>query len=524
MDMSIREEIKNSVLKALKILGYEGDFSIKVLRSQKASFGDYSVSVAMEVAKLEKKNPMEVAEKIKENIKGKHFEKIEVMNPGFINFFISKEYVFKELGEVLKKGKKFGQFPLKKQKIQVEFISANPTGPLTVGNGRGGPFGDVLANVLKKYGFNVKKAYYINDHGKQILSLGHSILKDEEAKYTGEYIDRLHKKIKGKDPYRIGKEAAKIIMRDMIKKTIKKLNINFDEWFSESTLHKGKEVDNVVQFLRDSGLTYEQEGAEWFMSTALGDERDRVIIKSDGEKTYLLGDIAYHKYKFEKKKFDKVINIWGADHFGDVPGLIAGVEAMGYMNKLKIVLLQFVTVVKDGKTVRMSKRLGTAVTMDDLLDELSPDVIRFFFLMKSADTHLNFDLDLAKEQSEKNPVFYVQYAHARISSILKNSKRVLRIAKIKNVELLQNSKEIELMKQILKFPEIVEDTASDYEVHRIPQYALDLANSFHKFYAECHVLTDDLKLREARLGLVAAAKIALKNTLELMGISAPEKM
>ncbi|MFA5714492.1 MAG: arginine--tRNA ligase [Candidatus Paceibacterota bacterium] len=522
--MSIREEIKNSVLKALKALEYEGDFSIKVLRSQKASFGDYSVSVAMEVAKLEKKNPMEVAEKIKENIKGKHFEKIEVMNPGFINFFISKEYIFKELGEVLKKGKKFGQFSLKKQKIQVEFISANPTGPLTVGNGRGGPFGDVLANVLKKYGFNVKKAYYINDHGKQILSLGHSILKDEEAKYTGEYIDKLHKKIKGKDPYRIGKEAAKIIMRNMIKKTIKKLNINFDEWFSESTLHKGKDVDNVIQFLRDSGLTYEQEGAEWFMSTALGDERDRVIIKSDGEKTYLLGDIAYHKYKFEKKKFDKVINIWGADHFGDVPGLIAGVEAMGHMNKLKIVLLQFVTVVKDGKTVRMSKRLGTAVTMDDLLDELSPDVIRFFFLMKSADTHLNFDLDLAKEQSEKNPVFYVQYAHARISSILKNSKRVLRIAKIKNIELLQNSKELELMKQILKFPEIVEDTANDYEVHRIPQYALDLANSFHKFYAECHVLTDDLKLREARLGLVAAAKIVLKNTLELMGISAPEKM
>jgi arginyl-tRNA synthetase len=204
--------------------------------------------------------------------------------------------------------------------------------------------------------------------------------------------------------------------------------------------------------------------------------------------------------------------------------LIAGVEAMGYMNKLQIVLLQFVTVVKDGKTVRMSKRLGTAITMDDLLDELPPDVIRFFFLMKSADTHLNFDLDLAKEQSEKNPVFYVQYAHARISSILKNSKRVLRIVKIKNVELLQNNKEIELMKQILKFLEIVEDTANDYEVHRIPQYALDLANSFHKFYAECHVLTDDLKLKEARLGLVAAAKIALKNTLELMGISAPEKM
>jgi len=522
--MNIREEIKNIVLKSLKSLGHEGDFAIKVLRPQKASFGDYSVSVAMEIAKKEGKNPMEIAEMIKENIKGKHFEKIEVMNPGFINFFVSKEHVFKEMGEVLKKRSRFGEFKRKKEKIQVEFISANPTGPLTVGNGRGGPFGDVLANVLKKYGYIVKKAYYINDHGKQILSLGHSVLKDEEAKYTGEYIDKLNRKIKGKDVYRIGKIASKIIMDNMIKRTIKKLNIKFDEYFSESILYKGKDIENVIQLLRDEGLTYEQEGAEWFMSTALGDERDRVIIKSDGEKTYLLGDIAYHKYKFEKKKFDKVINIWGADHSGDVAGLIAGVEAMGHMDKLQIVLLQFVTVVKDGKTVRMSKRMGTAITMDDLLDELPADVIRFFFLMKSADTHLNFDLDLAKEQSDKNPVFYVQYAHARIASILKNSKNILRIERIKNIELLDNKKEIELMKQILKFPEMIEDTANDYEVHRVPQYALDLANSFHKFYAECHVLDKDKKLRQARLGLVAAAKITLKNTLDLMGISAPEKM
>lgn len=522
--MNIREEIKNSVLKSLKVLGYEGDFSIKVLRSQKASFGDYSVSVAMEIGKKEGKNPMETAEKIKEDIKGKYFEKIEVVNPGFINFFISKEYFFNEINEVLKKGKKFGQFPFKKQRVQVEFISANPTGPLTVGNGRGGPFGDVLANVLKKFGFEVKKAYYINDHGKQILSLGHSVLKDEEAKYTGEYIDRLNKRIRKKDPYTVGKIAAKIIMKEMIKRTVKKLNIRFDEWFSESVLYEKKEVDKVIDILKKAGLVYEQEGAEWFNSMSFGDERDRVIIKSDREKTYLAGDIAYHKYKFEKKKFNKVINIWGADHFGDVPGLMAGVEAIGHGGKLKIVLLQFVTVVKDGKTIRMSKRLGTAVTMEDLLDELSPDVIRFFFLMKSADTHLNFDLDLAKEQSENNPVFYVQYAHARISSILKNSKKILRIGRIKNVELLQNNKEIELMKQILKFPEIVEDTANDYEIQRVPQYALDLAHSFHKFYAECHVLTDDKKLREARLGLVAAAKIALKNTLDLMGISAPEKM
>jgi len=521
---NIREEIKNSVSKALKSSGYEGDFSIKVLRSLKSSFGDYSVSIAMEIGKKEGKNPMEVAEKLKESIKGKHFEKVEVLAPGFINFFVSKEYYFREIGEVLKKGSRFGESKRKKERIQVEFISANPTGPLTVGNGRGGPFGDVLANVLKKYGYKVSKAYYINDFGKQILSLGHSVLKDEEAKYAGEYIDVLGKKIKEKDPYKAGKMAAKIIMETMIRKTVRKLNIRFDEWFSESLLYKNGDVDKVIDLLRKEGLTYEQEGAEWFMSTALGDERDRVIIKSDGEKTYLLGDIAYHKYKFEKKRYDRVINIWGADHFGDVPGLIAGAEAMGHMGKLEVVLLQFVTVLKDGKTVRMSKRMGTAVTMDDLLDDLSPDVIRFFFLMKSADTHLNFDLDLAKEQSEKNPVFYVQYAHARISSILKNSKKILRIKKVKNAELLTDKREIDLMKQILRLPEIVEDTASDYEIHRIPQYAMDLANSFHKFYAECHVLDKDRKLREARLGLVAAAKIALKNTLDLMGISAPEKM
>ncbi|MDD5098289.1 MAG: arginine--tRNA ligase [Candidatus Pacebacteria bacterium] len=522
--MNIREEIRKSVIESLKNNGFNGDFSVKVLRPKEASFGDYSISVAMEIGKAEKNNPMEIAEKIKEGIKGKHFEKIEVVRPGFINFFVSPDIVLKEINEVLKKGKKFGTLPSKKQKIQVEFISANPTGPLTVGNGRGGPFGDVLANTLKTAGYKVKKAYYVNDFGKQILSLGHSVLKDEAAKYTGEYIDKLNKKIKGKDAYKIGKEASKIILNSMIKKTVKNLNIKFDEWFSESTLYNKKEVDLVINLLRKKGFLYEQEGATWFNSMSFGDERDRVVIKSDNEKTYLAGDIAYHKYKFEKQKFDKVINVWGADHFGDVPGLMAGVEAIGHKGKLEVILLQFVTVMKDGKTVRMSKRLGTAITMDDLLDELSPDVIRFFFLMKSANTHLSFDLDLAKEQSEKNPVFSVQYAHARMSSILKNSKKIRKISKIKNVELLTHEKEIELMKQILKLPEVIEDTALDYEVHRIPQYAIDLATTFHKFYNDCHVLTEDKKLREARLGLVAAAKIALRNTLDIMGVSAPEKM
>ena len=522
--MNIREEIRKSVLESLKRIRFKKDYTIKVLRPKEASFGDYSVSIAMEMGKAEGKNPIEIAEKIKEGIHSKYFEKIEVIKPGFINFFVSKEVIAKETNEALKRGRNFGMLASKKEKIQVEFISANPTGPLTVGNGRGGPFGDVLANTLKSAGYKVKKAYYVNDHGKQIESLGHSVLKDEEAKYSGEYIDKLNKKLKGKDAYKVGKQAAKIILQDMIKKTVKNLNIKFDEWFSETNLYNNKEVDKVIDLLRKEGLLYEQEGATWFNSMSFGDERDRVIIKSDGEKTYLAGDIAYHKYKFEKKKFNKVINIWGADHFGDVPGLMAGVEAMGHKGKLEVVLLQFVTVMKDGKTVRMSKRLGTAVTMDDLLDELSPDVIRFFFLMKSANTHLSFDLDLAKEQSEKNPVFYVQYAYARMSSILKNSKNLIRIRKIKNAELLKHEREIELMKEILKLPEIIEDTSIDYEVHRIPQYAIDLATAFHKFYSECHVLTDDKKLKDARLGLVAAARVALRNTLDLLGVSAPEKM
>ena len=520
--MNVREEIKNSISKSLKSLDYGDEFVVKVLKPKEASFGDYSVSVAMEIAKKEGKNPSEIAEQIKEGIDNKYFEKIEVVNPGFINFFVSKDLILSEIQEVLKKGDKFGDLNISKSKIQVEFISANPTGPLTVGNGRGGPFGDVLANVLAKTGSKVEKAYYVNDYGQQILSLGHSVLKDTEAKYAGEYIDELALSIKETDPYKVGVKASSIVLEG-IKKTVANLNIKFDEWFSETSLHNKGEVEKVIELLKKKGFTYESEGALWFKSTMFGDERDRVIVKTGGNNTYLAGDIAYHRNKFEKKKFDKVINIWGADHFGDVPGLMAGVEAIGHKGKLEIVLLQFVTVMKDGKPVKMSKRMGTAVLMDDLLSELPPDVIKFFFLQKSNNTHLNFDMDLAREQSEKNPVYYVQYAHARITGVLRNAG-TSSIKKINNVSLLTHISEIELMKEILKLPEIIEDTSVDYQVHRIPQYALDLATSFHKFYNDCHVLVEDEKLKEARLGLVYATKIALKNTLELMGISAPEQM
>jgi arginyl-tRNA synthetase len=522
--MNIREEIKNNVLKSLKALNYEGDFSIKVLQSQKSSLGDYSVDIAMEIGKKEGVDSTEIAEKIKNTIKGKYFEKIEVVSPGSINFFISKEYFFKEIKEALKRGKLFGQFPKKKERVQVEFISANPIGPLTVTNGREGVFGDVLGNVFKKYGYNIKKAYRVNDQRKQILILGHSVLKDNEAEYAGEYIDGLHKKIKGKNSCNVGKRAAKIIMQEIIKKTIRKLKIRFDEWPLESTSYSNKEIDKVISLFKEEGLIYEQEGSEWFMSTALGDERDRMIIKSDGQKTYLLKDIIYHKQKFEKKKFDKVIDVWGVDHLGNALGLMSGTEAILHVGKLKIIPLQFVVVVEEGKTVRMSKKDGTPIIMDDLLDELPIDVIRFFFLMKSADIRLNFDLDLARDCSENNPVFYIQHAYTKISSILRSPKNILRFRTVKNAELLSNKKEVDLMKQVLRFPEVIEDTVCDYEIQRITQYAINLAHSFYKFYAGCYILNKDKTRKEAQLGLITITKIVLKSTLDLMGISAPEKI
>lgn len=519
--MDIRKKIKELVEEAIK-KAYGFDFDVQVLRPKEKNHGDFAVSVALEIGKKINNNPFDVALKIKEEIKSELFDKVEAIKPGFINFFLSEKIIKKELEEVLKKKDKFFNLELgKNKKIQIEFVSANPTGPLTVGNGRGGPFGDVLSNVFKKAGYKVEKAYYVNDFGKQILSLGHSILKDDETKYTGDYIDELSKKIKDKDPYIVGKKGAEIILNEMIKKTIERLGIKYDEWFLESKLYEKGEVDRVIEMLKKKELTYKEDGALWFKTTNFKDERDRVLIKSDGGKTYLAGDIAYHKYKFDEKKFDKVINIWGADHYGDVAGLKAGAEALGYKDKLEIILLQFVTVIKDGSPVKMSKRLGTAITMDDLLEELSPDVIRFFFLNKAANTHLSFDFNLAKEESEKNPVFYVQYAYARISSILNKADS---FKTPKDFSLLNNKREIELIKQILKFREAIEDTVKDYQLQRIPQYAIDLATTFHGFYQDCQVLVDDEKLKDQRLALILATQITLKSVLDLMGISAPEKM
>jgi len=568
----VREEIKKLLENSIKKLWAEKIFpkfdipEIKLEHPEEKIHGDYSTNVAMMIAKQINKNSLEIAGNLKSKILGDQpkagrmwwvgcslksglFDKVETAKPGFINFFLSKEYLQKQVEEILKKGEKFDQLNIGKgKKVQVEFISANPTGPLTVGNARGGPFGDTLGNVLKKAGFKVEKAYHINDYGMQVLTLGHSVLKDSEAQYKGDYIDYLHQIIKDEDPYKAGQKAVKIIVEEMIKKTVDRMGIKYDEWSSEMEFHKSGAVDKALELLKKKELIYEKEGALWFKSSQFGDERDRVVVKADGWKTYLAGDIAYHQYKFEKKKFDKVINIWGADHYGDVPGLQAIVTALGHKDKLDIILLQFVTLLEKGEKLKMSKRKGIYVTMDELLDKVGPDVVRFFFLQKSADTHLNFDLSLAKEQSEKNPVYYIQYAHARICSILqklkiKNQAFIYESegkeegkalfayeklkTRIKNLGLLNHPSELALIKRLIQFPEIIEDTAKDYQVQRIPQYSVDLATVFHQFYRDCRVLPDLIEIRslsEARLALVLATKTILKNTLNLMGISAPEKM
>lgn len=523
----IRQELAKIIEAALRIIGSEVP-EVEIERPENEIHGDYSTNIAFKLSKHLKKDPMSVASLLAGRLKEYSFlENVEAVKPGFINFFISKEYLQDQVWRVLSKKEKFGQLKIGRgRRVQVEFISANPTGPLTVGNSRGGPFGDTLANVLKKAGFKVEKAYYINDYGSQILALGHSVLQNKEAQYKGVYIEELKKRIKDKDPYKAGEKAAKIIVKEMIKKTIDRLGIKYDQWLSETWLHKNGWVDKALKRLEAKNLLYQKEGALFFKSSKFGDERDRVLVKADGWKTYLAGDIGYHLYKFEKKRFDKVINVWGADHYGDVPGLLAAVEALGHEGKLDFILLQFVTVLEKGRKLKMSKRRGFFVTMDDLLDAVGKDVVRFFFLEKSPDTHLNFDLGLAKEQSEKNPVYYLQYSHARICSILRKAKSQKPKVKntTKNLRLLNHKSELALIKQLIQFPEVIEDIAKDYQVQRLPQYALDLAVVFNQFYRDCRVLTEDSSLQQARLALVSAARIVLKNALDLMGISAPEKM
>jgi arginyl-tRNA synthetase len=510
----IRELIEKNIAEKI-------DFDIEIPRDLK--FGDYSTNIALILAKKINKNPQEIAEDLINEIgETEYFEKIEHKS-GFINFYLSENYLQKQVEEIINQKEKFGENQDgKNKKIQIEFISANPTGPLTIGNSRGGIIGDVLVNVFIASDWKTEREYYFNDAGGQIDILGHSVLKDDKAEYVGDYIDKLHNEIKTKDYKEAGKLAAQKLIED-IKKTTTKMGIKFDNWFTEGKdlREKGK-VEEIIKWLKEKKLSYEKDDAVWFKSTEFGDDKDRVLIKKDGSPTYFGVDCAYHKNKFVERKFDQAIDIWGPDHHGDISRVKGFVKALGYEKNFEIIMHQLVRVIQDGKEVRMSKRKGNYILVDDLIRSVGKDVFRFFMLEYSPNSHLTFDLNLAKERSEKNPVFYVQYAYARICNILKKAKNLN--PKLENLNLLKEPVELDLIKQLIKYPDLIKETTRDYQVQKFATYSKELANAFHNFYEKCQVISEDKKIEEARIALLQATKIVLKNVLNLMGISAPKKM
>lgn len=514
------------------------DFVVDYPKDDK--FGDYATNIALVLAKKVGKSPIEIARIIKEKLDLEAGEikssvrKIEVAPPGYINFYLSEKYLQDKVKEILEEKENFGDGEKKSEKINNEFISANPTGPLTVGNGRGGFCGDGISRVLRKNGFNVVSEYYINDAGGQVIKLGHSVLKDEEAVYAGEYIDGLNKKYRDMtNVQEVGQLAAREILEDIIKKTVEeKMQIHFDIWMSEKYIQDENYVDRAIEIFKSKKIAYELDGALWLKTTDFGDDKDRVLLKSDGQKAYFAGDCGYMLNKIERG-FTKLIFGLGADHHGYIGRLKSLAKALGFEGEVRFIISQLVRIIKDGKEVRMSKRAGNVVEIDELIEKVGHDVTRFFFLMYSPDTHMNFDLGLAQERSQKNPVFYVQYAHARICSILRKAQEISQDSvsldqnnpKIPSLELLVHEKELSLIKELNKFPELVAEIGESYEVHKLPYYAIRLADKFHSFYNACKVIDQkNPDLTKARIGLITAVRIVLGETLDLIGVAAPEKM
>src|SRR3989344_827799 len=506
-----RKLIKDEIA---KIVPLGTNFSVEV--PEISEHGDYSSNIALVLAKKEGKNPRDVAEDLKNKLLSSlraKWEKIEIAGLGFLNFFIAPSALTASFQGILKnpKIKRWVENP-KPQKINLEFVSANPTGPLTMANGRGGFYGDVLANVLVETGHNVVREYYINDAGNQIKLLGESIsasegkISEKEEYYKGEYI----KDLKDKTP----EEAVKVLL-SKIKKSLNNVGIKFDVWFSENeNLHKKNELQKTFDFLKKKGVLEEKDGAVWLA--------EHVLIKSDKTPTYFLADLAYHYDKFIKRNFDLAINIWGADHHGYVERMKKGVESLGVNpERLKIILMQLVKLISGGQEVRMSKRTGEFVTMDELSEMVGVDAARWFFLERTPNTQMEFDLDLAKERSKKNPVYYVQYAHARACSVARSVPFFFLGA---DLSLLKEKEELKLIKKIIQFYELIEDVAESFQVHTLTHYVYELAQIYTSFYENHQIILEDKKLSRARAELNKSAKITINYVLKLLGIKSPEKM
>lgn len=546
----LKQEIKAAVIKAG--LAAEGEIPDVILEVPKEkAHGDYSTNMAMQLARVAKKAPRMIAEELISAFdKSKaSIEKIEIAGPGFINFYMNNSYLTDLIPAILTAGDKYGETTVgNHQKIQIEFVSANPTGDLHLGHARGAAVGDSLCNILAKAGYDVSREYYINDAGNQINNLALSVearyfqalgMEKEmpEDGYHGEDIIGIGKKLAdefgdkyvnmdGEERFKLFREYGLKYEMEKLKKDLEDFRVSFDVWYSETSLYHNGKIDTALQALRDNGHIYEEDGATWFRSTELGDDKDRVLIKQDGSYTYLTPDIAYHKDKLERG-FEKLINIWGADHHGYIPRMKAAIQALGYeKDALEVEIIQLVHLYKNGEKMKMSKRTGKAVTMRDLVDEVGLDAVRYFFAMRSADTHMDFDLDLAVSQSNENPVYYAQYAHARISSILRQGEEQnLSIGADIDLSKIEAEKEIEVLKKLGEFPLAVAEAAQKRMPHRITNYIYELASTFHSFYNAEKVLDlENLDRTKARLALIKSVQITMKNALSLIGVSAPEKM
>lgn len=546
----LKGEIKASVLKAG--LAEESQIPDAILELPKdKAHGDYSTNMAMQLARVAKKAPRAIAEDIVASFdKGKaSIEKIEIAGPGFINFYMNNSYLTDLIPSILQAGDSYGEVNIgNKEKLQVEFVSANPTGTLHLGHARGAAVGDSLCNILAKAGYDVSREYYINDAGNQINNLALSVearylqaLGQDAAMpedgYHGQDIIEIGKKLADEFGDRFANESKEERLAffreyglkfemDKLKKDLDAFRVPFDVWYSETSLYHNGKIDQALEVLREKGHIFEEDGATWFRSTVFGDDKDRVLIKNDGSYTYLTPDIAYHKDKLDRG-FTKLINIWGADHHGYIPRMKAAIEALGYeKNTLEVEIIQLVHLYKNGEKMKMSKRTGKAVTMRDLMEEVGLDAVRYFFAMRSADTHMDFDMDLAASQSNENPVFYAQYAHARIESMLRQgAEQGLSYDAVQNFTDISSEKEIELLKILGEFPQAVAEAATKRIPHRITNYVNDVASALHSFYNAEKVLDPENEEKsKARLALMRATQITLKNSLSLIGVSAPEKM
>ena len=514
-----------------------------------AEHGDVSTNIAMLLAKPLRQNPRAIAQQLLDAmpLDPQVLEAIEIAGPGFINFRFAKEYVYQQLRAIIKEGSDFGKTASRKgQRVQIEFVSANPTGPLTVGHGRNAVLGDTIARLLEWTGASVDREYYFNDAGRQMRVLGQSVqaryqqllgqsIELPEGGYEGAYIidiaqgivEQYGKEWEGKDWEVFKKVAQEAIFTD-ISQTLERMNIHMDSFFNEFDLYENGDIEKVLAALKEKGLVYEADGATWFKTTEFGKEKDTVLVKSTGEPTYRLPDIAYHANKLDRG-YDECVDVFGADHIATYPDVLSALQALGYdEQRIRVIVYQFVTLVKDGQPFKMSTRKANFVTLDELMDEVGSDVTRFFFLMRSPNTHLEFDIGQAKEAGEKNPVFYLQYAHARIHSILRKAEEEYgappESPTLEQLKPLVHPSELTLMKTLFKLPKAIAGAADANEPHRLINYLNDVATDFTSFYHDCRIMGVEQECAQARVLLARQTARVLSNGLGILGIHAPEQM